>query len=139
MFKLSVVLVALISVAYGQNIGCKSPSTYVGKYVGESHECVGLVKALCDNMVNFATPNWVRGQNVKDNCKTISKWTAVATFTAPNNKYKGHAAIFESCDVDGVWVYDQWNGQPVHRRKMKFGNTNNYPSNDGSALYTIRR
>ncbi|CAG2176957.1 unnamed protein product, partial [Oppiella nova] len=119
------------------DIPCSDPSSSKGQYVGESHECVALVKAKCSNMRNFPTYNWVRGRNVKDNCNSITRYTAVATFVAPGNKYKGHAAIFESCDSDGVWVWDQWVGQPTHRRQMRFGNTAHWPSNDGSALYTV--
>ncbi|RWS21137.1 secreted protein-like protein [Leptotrombidium deliense] len=81
------------SVVHGQNIGCKDPSSYVGKYVGESQQCPALVKALCDNMLNFPTSSWVRGQQVQQNCAVIARWTAVATFTAPNNKYKGHFRV----------------------------------------------
>ncbi|CAG2167375.1 unnamed protein product [Oppiella nova] len=132
------ILVVIIPVVLG-DIPCSDPSSLVGQYVGESHECVALVKAKCSNMVSFVTSKWVRGRNIKDNCNSISKYTAVATFTAPGNKYLGHAAIFESCDTDGVWVWDQWVGQPTHRRKMRFGNMSNWPSNDGSALYTVER
>lgn len=122
------------------DISCSNPLSSNGEFVGESHECVALVKAKCKGLLNIsAEKSWKRGRNVRDNCTKIAKFTAVATFTAPNNKFKGHAAIFESCATDGVWVWDQYThpNQPTHLRKMKFGDNTSWPSNDGSALYTV--
>ena len=120
------------------DIPCSDPAPHLGTWRGESKECVALVKDLGDNMRNFATPNWVRGSHVESNKTTIAQFTAIATFEAPNDKYKGHAAILDKCDSTGIWVYDQWSTQPVNRRCLRWGNPNGV-SNNGSKFYTIRR
>ncbi|XP_064483184.1 domesticated amidase effector 2-like isoform X2 [Ornithodoros turicata] len=84
----------------------------------DDKECVSLVKETCGNLVEYTTQHWVEGIRIRDNCSAIPRWTAIATFTARGNKYPkrgGHAAIFESCTPDGIWVYDQNVSQPVHR------------------------
>ncbi|XP_064481339.1 domesticated amidase effector 2-like [Ornithodoros turicata] len=129
-------LLALVTVS--QAIGCQDPTPFVGNWVigVDNKECVALVKEKCGNLRQFPTGKWVRGRKVRDNCNSIPRWTAIATFLNPGNKYRGHAAIFESCASDGLWVYDQWNAQPVARRKIRFGNTSK-PNYNGDNFYTI--
>ncbi|MGB6977449.1 MAG: BPSL0067 family protein, partial [Gammaproteobacteria bacterium] len=50
-----------------------------------------------------------------------------------------HAAIYLRQDASGIWVLDQWRGQPVHQRHILF--TNNYTrhiSNNSNAYSVIR-
>ena len=123
-----------------EDIICKDPSPYLGQWRGESKECVALPKDLGENMRNFATYMWKRGLHVQSNYDQIAQFTAIATFEAPNNKYLGHAAIFDKCDSEGIWVYDQWNARPVNYRRLNWDNTSgNGISNNGSKFYTIRR
>ncbi len=87
-------------------------SSYADKVVGDG-ECVAFVKECSGAPV---TTKWVPGVKVKDN--DVASGTAIATFK--DGKYpsqKGyHAAIFVSKDDKGIVVWDQWKGQPVHKR-----------------------
>ena len=73
----------------------------------------------------------------------IAEGTAIATFEA-NGTYTpetgNHAAIYLSQDAAGLWVYDQWRGQPVHKRIIRFeggkGKGTGSKSNDGK-LYRV--
>ncbi|XP_064463839.1 domesticated amidase effector 2-like [Ornithodoros turicata] len=102
-------------------IQCANPTSLEGQWVlneFDDKECVSLVKEKCGNLTEYNTQRWVEGIRVRDNCSAIPRWTAIATFTAPGNKYPtegGHAAIFESCTPDGIRVYDQNVSQPVQR------------------------
>lgn len=134
---LSAVLLLCGFVAVSEAISCANPEPFKGRWVigVDNKECVALVKEKCQNMRNYATGRWVRGKHVKSNCNSIPKWTAIATFL-DGTKYRGHAAIFESCASDGIWVYDQWNAQPVQRRKIRYGNVSK-PNYNGDNFYTI--
>ncbi|XP_040077735.1 uncharacterized protein LOC120849570 [Ixodes scapularis] len=138
LFLISAALVVLGLAAVSDAIGCSDPSPFQGRWVigVDKKECVALVKEKCGNLRDYTTGRWVRGQHVKSNCGSIPKFTAIATFLKPGNKYLGHAAIFESCASDGIWVYDQWNAKPVERRKIRYGNTGK-PNYNGDNFYTI--
>ena len=67
--------------------------------------------------------------------------TAIATFNK-SGKYASlptgnHAAIYVSQDDKGLVVYDQWKGQPVHKRTIRFKNGVGSVSNDGDAFSVI--
>ena len=51
------------------------------------------------------------------------------------------AAIYLYQDARGIWVYDQWQGQPVHKRLIRFeGGSGAKPgskSNDGRRFAVI--
>lgn len=138
LFLISAALVVLGLAAVSDAIGCSDPSPFQGQWVigVDKKECVALVKEKCGNLRDYTTGRWVRGKHVKSNCGSIPKFTAIATFLKPGNKYLGHAAIFESCASDGIWVYDQWNAKPVERRKIRYGNTGK-PNYNGDNFYTI--
>ncbi len=115
----------------------KKPGSY--SVVGGG-ECVDYVKAASGAP---ATSFWTRGDPVRNNL-TILEGTAIATFDAAGkygNKKDGtsHAAIYVSQDGHGIEVWDQWAGQPVHRRPIRFqgGAPNVRPVNDGDAYYVI--
>ena len=52
-----------------------------------------------------------------------------------------HAAIYLYQDDRGIWVYDQWQGQPVHKRLIGFqggsGAKRGSKSNDGRRFAVI--
>lgn len=102
-----------------------------GIYVGESHECVAVVK-------HFAkapqTTIWKKGARVKGN-NSIRPGTAIATFDS-RGKYHGHAAIYINQTAAGINVYDQWKGRPLSSRTIFF-NRHEYISNDGEQFYVI--
>jgi hypothetical protein len=115
---------------------CSNPETYEGKTVGNG-QCVAFVKKAADAP---ETARWTEGANVREDYLTIPAGTAIATFVDgeyPNRSTGNHAAFFVSGDADGVVVWDQWSGQPVHKRKMRFRNGKGSPSNDASAFSVI--
>lgn len=124
-------------------LGCSSSSSAassVGKYWGESQECVAGVKYFCSwasvSSLSF-TAGAKKGVKVLDNCSSIAKHTAIATFENAG-KYQGHAAIFISCDKakNQINVYDQWAGRPWNSRTIQ---TVNAPSvsNDPTKFYVV--
>lgn len=97
-----------------------SPQSYLNQAVGTG-QCVALVEAACPAMPH--TAGWRKGQQVKGN--SIPWGTAIATFD-PDGTYanhtdgRSHAAIFLTKDDKGLYVLDQWLGQPVHLRQIMF-------------------
>jgi hypothetical protein len=57
------------------------------------------------------------------------------------NESGNHAAIYLYQDERGIWVYDQWQGQPVHKRLIRFksgrGGKRGSKSNDGRRFAVI--
>ncbi len=87
-----------------------------------------------------ATSAWKEGKKVRGNDILIG--TAIATFVDgknPNKPTGNHAAIYDGQDKDGIWVWDQWKGQPVRRRHIRFKGGKGSPSNDGDAFSIIER
>ena len=126
------------SVAAGPYLAAH-PDAFTGEVVGDGH-CVAFVKAVAGAP---RTAEWRRGVAVRGN-RHIAPGTAIATFeadgtyrSAPGN----HAAIYLYQDDRGIWVYDQWRGQPVHRRLIRFeggkGSTRGSKSNDGKRFAVI--
>ena len=115
------------------------PESYKGKVVGDG-QCVAFVKASSDAP---QTAQWHRGSKAKGSAE-IEKGTAVATFDS-NGHYTNstdgtsHAAIYVGQDVIGLQVWDQWLGQPIHERTIRFRNgaPGTKPVNDGDAFYII--
>jgi len=105
--------------------------THLGKHVGESQECVSAVKKLAHAP---QTNLWKRGEWVKGKV-TLDPGTAIATFDAAGT-YKGHGAIYIRQDITGIYVYDQWNGQPLHERRIRFRGQGKI-SNDGDQFYVV--
>ena len=114
-------------------------SGLVGSYVGESKQCVALVKALFGSL--GATPQWKKGVQVKNNA-SIKPGTPIATFGKDGtylNATDGssHAAIFCRFVNGGFEVFDQWDGQPVHRRTIRYKNGQGTANNDGDQYHVI--
>jgi hypothetical protein len=111
------------------------PGSYDGQTVGDG-QCVAYVK---ESAGAPATSKWAEGTKVKGG--DIPTGTAIATFQ--NGKYtndtggKSHAAIYISQDDTGLLVWDQWTGQPVHKRTITFANGTKPPRNDGDAFSVI--
>lgn len=111
---------------------------YLGKVIGTG-QCVAFVEAAAE------TPNtaqWKRGRIVAGDM-TVRKGTAIATFD-PDRSYgnhtdgRSHAAIYVSeISGQGLLVYDQWLGQPVHQRTIHFRNGAGLAVNDGNQFYVI--
>jgi hypothetical protein len=116
-----------------------NPETYENKVVGTGH-CVPFVQEAS------GAPNtslWKRGKKVKGEL-TLAKGTAIATFSA-EGKYTNsrdgtsHGAIYVSQDAVAINVWDQYLGQPVHQRAIRFqgGAAGVRPVNDGDSFYVI--
>jgi hypothetical protein len=115
------------------------PEAFEGRVVGAGH-CVDFVKAAAGAPMTVA---WQQGATVRGN-PSIPRGTAIATFEADGgytSESGNHAAIYLSQDDRGIWVYDQWQGQPVHKRLIRFeggsGAKWGSKSNDGDRFAVI--
>ena len=94
------------------------PEAFEGRVIGAGH-CVDFVKMAAGVP---RTDSWQEGAEVRGN-PHIAPGTAIATFElngSYTSEFGNHAAIYLSQDDDGIWVYDQWQGQPVHKRLIRF-------------------
>ena len=115
------------------------PEAFEGRVIGAGH-CVDFVKAAAGVPPTVA---WQEGVAVHGN-PHIARGTAIATFEADGSytsETGNHAAIYLYQDARGIWVYDQWQGQPVHKRLIRFeGGSGAKPgskSNDGRRFAVI--
>ena len=107
--------------------------------IGAGH-CVDFVQAAADVPPTFA---WQEGATVQGN-PHVARGTAIATFEADGSytsESGNHAAIYLYQDDRGIWVFDQWQGQPVHKRLIRFeggsGAKRGSKSNDGRRFAVI--
>jgi hypothetical protein len=114
------------------------PASYKDTVVG-SGQCVAFVQQTSGAPL---THLWSKGGLVKG-CN-LTAGTAIATFDADGaygNHTDGtsHAAIYIGQSANGIDVWDQWLGQPVHTRTIHFGGAalGKKPVNDGDAYYVI--
>ena len=146
----SIVVIALVSACaspmpdvgprgHGPYIAAR-PEAFAGRVIGAGH-CVDFVKAAAGAPVTVA---WQGGAPVRNNPQ-IAPGTAIATFEADGSytdESGNHAAIYLSQDDHGIWVYDQWQGQPVHKRLIRFeggsGGKRGSKSNDGRRFAVIK-
>ncbi|MFC5472465.1 BPSL0067 family protein [Paraherbaspirillum soli] len=110
-----------------------------------SHQCVALIQ-------HYAhvphTSSWKKGKDVLGDV-SIAKGTAIATFV--NGKYQNHshgnhAAFYIGQESGGIWIMDQWKGDPKKpkvskrfvrtRGKLKNGSYVE-PSNNAEAFSVI--
>jgi hypothetical protein len=116
-----------------------TPETYQNTVAG-SGQCVAFVEKASGAPL---TSLWTRGVQARRDL-TIQPGTAIATFDV-NGKYTNstdgtsHAAIYVGQNSVGLLVWDQWTGQPVHQRTIRFqgGAPGVRPVNDGDAFYVI--
>lgn len=113
---------------------CRSAERFHRQVVGSGH-CVSLIQH-CSGAPQ--TRNWRQGESVRG--LQLEPGTIIATFR--NGKYPNqtgwHAAIYISQNEEGIWVWDQWKGKPVHRRLIRFKNGKGTPNNDGDAYSVVR-
>ena len=102
--------------------------------------CVDFVKAAAGVPLTTA---WHEGAPVRGN-PHIAPGTAIATFESDGSytsESGNHAAIYLSQDDRGIWVYDQWRSQSVHKRLIPFedgsGGKWGSKSNDGRRFAVI--
>ena len=110
------------------------PASYMGQVVG-SGQCVAFVQVSSGAP---ETSKWTKGKKVKG--ATLDPGIAIATLTAngyPNQSSGNHAAIYIAQTAAGIQVWDQWVGQPVHKRTIRFHGGTNPDSNDGDTFYVI--
>ena len=115
------------------------PHGFLGQSIGPGH-CVDYVKAAAGVPHTAA---WRPGPPVRGNA-AIRPGTAIATFEADGtyaSRTGSHAAIYLDQDENGIWVLDQWLGQPVHRRLVRFkgdeGKDGGGKSNNGDLFAVI--
>ena len=112
------------------------PEKYSGQVVGDG-QCVVFVEAVSGAP---HTALWKQGALVKNS--TIAVGTAIATFD-PNGTYgnhtdgSSHGAIYVGQNAAGLQVWDQWTGQPVHQRTIRFQGGAALPANDGDMFYVV--
>lgn len=114
------------------NHRCDNFEHYNGKVIGDGH-CVSLIKH-CTGIAN--TSLWRPGEKVVGN--NIEPGTIIATFKKNRyaNKSGFHAAIYVSQNENGVVVFDQWQGQPTHKRLIRFENKG-IDSNNADSYHVI--
>jgi hypothetical protein len=98
-------------------------------------QCVSFVTTVCPT-IPVNTGLWKKGDLVKGD-KAILAGTAIATFDK-NDKYFGHAAIYESQTNVGINVVDQWvtsPASPIHQRMLRFGAHG--LANNGDNFYVV--
>jgi hypothetical protein len=115
----------------------ENPSNWAGARVGTGH-CVVYVQRACGAP---HTSQWRAGAKVRGH-PSIAPGTAIATFN-PNGRYgnhtdgRSHAAVFIDQDAGGIMVWDQWTGQPVHQRVIRFRGGQGKRVNDGDQFCIV--
>ena len=110
------------------------PENYKDQVVGDG-QCVAFVQEASGAP---HTSQWKEGEKVRG--ASIANGTAIATFidgVYPSHPHGNHAAIYVGQNADGLVVWDQWTGQPVHQRTIHFRGGVGDPSNDGDAFSVI--
>jgi hypothetical protein len=112
---------------------------FVGRVVGDGY-CVEFVQVAAGAPF---TSEWRAGAPVRGK-PNVTPGTAIATFEVDGtytSRTGNHAAIYISQDNTGLWVYDQWQGQPVHKRLIRFeggkGSNQGSKSNNGKLFRVI--
>lgn len=128
-----------------KNIDQLKQSWVGGPHVGESRECVALVKQAIPEIGRAA--NWRHGTKIDGyNDPPLEPGTALATFK--DGKYQNdptgnHSGIFLRYDRDngrdGFWLLEQMRGQPPHERFIRFSALNQYPTSQAQNYSVVRR
>jgi len=129
-FKLDIKLLV-----FRMSFNCVNPESYEGRVIGNG-QCVAFVRVACEAP---ASTSWSQGEIVKGS--QLQPGTAIATFTNgryPNNPEGNHAAVYIAQNAEGILVWDQWVGQPVHSRTIRFRNGQGSASNDGDRYSVIQ-
>lgn len=112
---------------------CRDAHHWRGQVVGDGH-CVSFIKRCSGAPL---THLWRPGSHVKG--IELEPGTIIATFVGQRYPSKSgyHAAIYSHQDNDGIWVWDQWRGKPVHLRLIKWQNPRSRPANSGKAYRVV--
>lgn len=108
----------------------------IGQSVGTGH-CVAFVREVTGAPI---TTQWRRGDPVRGGNHAMG--TAIATFDN-NGRYgnhvdgRSHCAVLIAENEDGLLVADQWVGQSVHQRVIRFRGGSGDAANDGDRFYAI--
>ena len=116
---------------------CHQPSKDLGQVVGDG-QCVSFIKQ-CSSAPR--THLWTPGKKVLSLPEgAIKPGSIIATFK--NNKYPNvtgyHAAIYIEHNENGIWVWDQWIGKPVHKRFIRTRHDNATASNTAQAYRLVQ-
>ena len=109
----------------------------MGSVVGTGH-CVPFVREATGAPI---TTQWRSGAKVRDN-PDLAVGTAIATFDA-DGRYgnhtdgRSHAAVLIAVRDNGLLVVDQWLGQIVHQRVIRYRNGGSDAANDGDQYHVI--
>lgn len=112
-----------------------NPESYDGQVVGNG-QCVAFVRT-----VSSAPPTAEWSEGIKVRGSGAAKHVCIATFQ--DGRYgnytdgRSHAAVFVSQSGTGLDVWDQWTGQPVHKRTIRFKGGVGPANNDGDAYSVI--
>jgi hypothetical protein len=112
-----------------------NPQNQAGNVIGNG-QCVAFVRAVSSAP---ATGGWTEGVKVRGS--GIAENTCIATFQ--DGKYgnhtdgRSHAAVLIAEVTAGLNVWDQWTGQPVHKRVIRFKGGVGPANNDGDAYSVI--
>ena len=114
---------------------CEDAPVYIGQSIGDG-ECVDLIK-LCSNAP--LTRYWKPGKYVFGS--DIPPGTAIATFRRGKypNREGYHAAIYSHQDKNGIYAWDQWQGQAVHLRYIKAKQSHKNAGNNASKYRIIQK
>lgn len=106
-----------------------------GTQVGESGQCVALVKELSGAP---QTSLWLRGARVVDSLDSLPVGTAIATFNSSRRYDSGHTAIYLGRSGSTIFVADQnWGAQCVRKHEIRYTRTGTV--SDAGRYYVIER
>lgn len=114
----------------------EDPYLFLGEKV-DNGQCMRHVQIVA-NVTHSSTlrrGDWVRSA-------TAPYGTIIATFD-PDGTYgnhtdgSSHIAILVSRDNEGLRVVDQWSGQPVHERLIRYKNGSGPACDDGDQFYVV--
>jgi len=114
-----------------------NPERHRGRAIGTGH-CVPFVQHAAGAP---HTSRWRQGPRVRGN--NVPTGTVIATFGGNPPRYQNrtdgssHAAILIIEEPNGLRVWDQWVGQPVHQRTLQFRGGSGRASNDGDRFHVV--
>lgn len=108
----------------------------IGQIIGTGH-CVPFVREVTGAP---RSTDWRRGDRVRD--VSPPPGTAIATFDDDGNypshtDGRSHAAILIAVTSNGLLVADQWQGQPVHERVIRYRDGVGDAANDGDQFFIV--
>ena len=113
-------------------------ASFIGQVI-DNGQCVRFTQLKATGGMPH-TSQWKMGAKVRGNTG-IAAGTVIASGWI-NGKYTSmprgnHAAVYEGQNAQGIQVIDQWKGQRVHRRTLRWGGGS--ASNNGDAFYIVSR